>query len=80
MIKTLSFAVVHFSVAFTVGYLMTGDVLIGGAIALVEPAVNTVAFHFHEKVWRRLEHKQCIKKTATFPREAVPSAAYHNSH
>jgi len=33
MIKTLSFAVVHFSVA----YIISGSVLVGGAIALVEP-------------------------------------------
>jgi uncharacterized membrane protein len=56
MTKTMSFAVVHFTVAFTVGYLMTGSVLVGGAIALVEPAINTVAFHIHEQVWNRV-HK-----------------------
>ncbi len=55
MTKTLTFAVVHFSVAFGVGYLMTGSVLVGGAIALVEPAINTVAYHLHERVWRRIE-------------------------
>ena len=55
MNKTLSFAIVHFAVAFSVGYLMTGSVMIGGAIALVEPMVNTVAYHFHEKVWSRLQ-------------------------
>ena len=55
MSKTISFAAVHFTVAFTVGYLMTGSVLLGGALALVEPAVNTIAYHFHEKVWKRLE-------------------------
>ncbi|MFC3814560.1 DUF2061 domain-containing protein [Lysobacter sp. GCM10012299] len=55
MTKTLSFAAVHFSVAFTVGYLMTGSVWVGGALALVEPACNTVAFHFHEKIWKRIE-------------------------
>jgi uncharacterized membrane protein len=54
MNKTLSFAAVHFTVAFSVGYLMTGSLLVGGAIALVEPAVNTVAYHFHEMVWGRL--------------------------
>ena len=54
MIKTMTFAVVHFSVAFTVGYLMTGSVMVGGAIAVVEPAINTVAYFFHEKVWNRL--------------------------
>lgn len=55
MAKTLSFASVHFSVAFAVGYLMTGSVWVGGALALVEPACNTIAFHFHEKVWQRIE-------------------------
>jgi uncharacterized membrane protein len=53
MAKTVSFAAVHFSVAFSVGYVMTGSVAVGGAIALVEPAVNTVAYFFHEKVWER---------------------------
>ena len=55
MLKTISFAAMHFSVAFAVAYLLTGDVVVGGAVALVEPAVNTVAYHFHEKVWQRLK-------------------------
>jgi uncharacterized membrane protein len=55
MTKTMSFAAVHFTVAFTVGYLISGSVLVGGAIALVEPAVNTIAYHFHEKVWARIQ-------------------------
>ena len=51
--KTLSFAAVHFTVAFTVGYLLTGSVVVGSVLALVEPACNTVAYHFHEKLWAR---------------------------
>ena len=57
MRKTISFAAVHFTVAFTLGYVMTGSAWVGGALALVEPAVNTVAFHRHEKVWRWLAHR-----------------------
>ena len=60
MTKTMSFAVVHFCVAFMVGYLMTGSVMVGGAIALVEPMVNTIAYHFHEKVWSRLHQDERI--------------------
>lgn len=52
MKKTASFAMVHFTVAFSVGYLMTGSMAVGGAIAIVEPLVNTVAYHVHERVWR----------------------------
>ena len=54
MTKTASFAVVHFTVAFTVGYAISGSVLVGGAIALVEPAINTIAYFVHEKVWERV--------------------------
>lgn len=53
MKKTASFAVLHMATAFTVAWAMTGDVLVGGAVALVEPAINTVVYFFHEKVWQR---------------------------
>ena len=52
--KTLTFAGVHMAVAFAVGYAMTGSVAVGGALALVEPLVNTVAYYFHEQVWNQL--------------------------
>lgn len=58
MKKTITFAVMHFTVAFTVAYLLTGSVVVGGAVALVEPAINTVAFYFHEMVWKKLEARK----------------------
>lgn len=73
MAKTLSFAAVHFSVAFTIGYLMTGSVWVGGALALVEPACNTVAFHFHEKVWKRIEARSA--RRAANPSDQAAMAA-----
>ena len=51
MYKTMTFALMHFTVAFSVAYMLTGSIMIGGVIALVEPAVNTVAFYYHEKLW-----------------------------
>ena len=53
MKKTISFAIMHFSVAFLVTWALTGDFVIGGLVAIVEPAVNTVAFFFHEKAWQQ---------------------------
>ena len=58
MTKTITFAVMPFGIAFTVAYLLTGDIVIGGALALIEPAVNTVAFYFHERVWQRLDRRR----------------------
>ena len=58
MTKTLSFAAVHFTVAFTVGYALTGSIVVGGLLAVVEPACNTVAYHFHEKAWAVWERRR----------------------
>ncbi|MCL2919900.1 DUF2061 domain-containing protein [Shewanella litorisediminis] len=58
MLKTMTFATLHFGVAFSITYLLTGSLLIGGAVALIEPTINTVVFYFHEKVWKRIEAKK----------------------
>ncbi len=57
MAKTLTFAACHFTVAFGVAYALTGDVGISSALALIEPACNTVAYYFHEKAWIRFGNK-----------------------
>jgi uncharacterized membrane protein len=66
--KTISFAAVHFSVAFGVGYLLTGSIAVAGALALVEPMANTVAYYFHERAWRYVTR-------ATSSRAASPASA-----
>lgn len=53
MTKTFTFAIMHFSIAFAVTYLITGSVVLGGLIAVVEPAVNTMGYVVHEKLWQR---------------------------
>lgn len=58
MLKTISFAIIHMTVAFGVGFVITGDILVGSTLALVEPLCNTVAYYFHEKVWKRLEKRR----------------------
>jgi uncharacterized membrane protein len=52
LIKTVSFAALHFSVGFTVTYLLTDSVAVATGVALIEPAANTVVFFFHERAWR----------------------------
>lgn len=54
MIKTLTFATVHMGVAFSVVYITTGNLALGGAVALIEPLCNTVAYFFHERIWERI--------------------------
>ncbi|HBK56319.1 MAG TPA: hypothetical protein DDZ76_08575 [Xanthomonadales bacterium] len=58
MAKTLSFAAVHTTIAFAVGYAFTGSIWAGGVLALVEPACNTLAFHLHERIWARRQGRR----------------------
>lgn len=57
--KTISFTVMHFSVAVIVVYLISGDLILSSLIALIEPAVNSFAYFIHEHVWqKRFENNQ----------------------
>ena len=62
MIKTITFAILHFSVAFSVAYILTGSIGVSSAVALVEPIVNTIVFYFHEKAWNRYEKNKSEKQ------------------
>lgn len=54
----MTFAVMHFSIAFSVAYIITGSVLVGGLLAIIEPAINTVAFYFHEIIWNKMQQSE----------------------
>lgn len=51
LMKTLTYLALHLTVAFSVGYVLTGSVALAGGFALIEPCLNAVAFFFHEKMW-----------------------------
>ncbi len=68
MLKTITFTVMHFCIAFGVAYALTGSVTVGGLVAAVEPLCNSVAFFFHEKIWQRVERKK--QQAGPIPRHA----------
>lgn len=51
--KTISYLIIHLGIGFSVAYAFTGSVTVAGAIALVEPLCNAVAYFFHERVWNK---------------------------
>jgi uncharacterized membrane protein len=61
--KTGTFAAVHFTVAFSIAYLLTGSVAIASALALLEPLANTVAYLLHERAWARFTPPQPASAT-----------------
>jgi len=58
MVKTVTFTALHITIAFTIVYLMTGDFMVGGAVALIEPLCNSIGYFFHERIWERIRRRQ----------------------
>ena len=55
--NTLSYSLMHLTVAITVAYALTRDWRAALAIGLIEPIFQTVAFAVHERVWERIGQK-----------------------
>lgn len=55
MLKTLTFTLMHFAIAFVVTYALTGSVAASSLVAAIEPLCNSVGFYIHERIWRRFE-------------------------
>ena len=53
-LKTVSYALMHLGVAMTVAFALTRNWHAALAIGLIEPAVQTLAYTFHERLWERL--------------------------
>lgn len=52
-VKTLTYCMMHFAVAITVAYLLSGDWKIALSIGIVEPLVQTCFFNMHERGWNK---------------------------
>lgn len=55
--KTVSQVGMHMTVAFSVLYVCTGSVALGGVAAVVEPICNVILMPLHDKVWEKIRHK-----------------------
>lgn len=49
--KTATYSVMHMIVAVGVAFALTGSWIIALGIGLVEPMVQTAAYHLHERAW-----------------------------
>jgi uncharacterized membrane protein len=63
MTKTLTFTLMHFCIAFSVTYVLTGSIAVGGLVAAIEPLVNSVGFYLHERIWQRIERPKTTGAT-----------------
>ena len=53
VMKTITYCLMHFMVAITVAYVLSGSWQIALSIGIVEPLVQTFCYNFHERGWNR---------------------------
>jgi uncharacterized membrane protein len=57
-LKTGSYSLLHLTVAIAVAYAITQDWRAALAVGLIEPAVQTLAYLLHDRVWARIERRR----------------------
>ncbi len=55
--KTLSYYIMHITIAMLVAYAVTGNLWMAITLSLLEPTVQAFAFFFHEKIWNKKDQK-----------------------
>lgn len=56
--KSVSYGVMHVTVAVLVAFALTRDWRLALAVGTIEPLVQTVFFTLHDQVWRRIERRR----------------------
>lgn len=53
--KTISWRLTGSGATFLVAFLISGDIGISGAIALIQLTTNTVLYYIHERIWNKIK-------------------------
>lgn len=63
-LKTLTYGLMHLTVAVLVAFALTRDIRTALAIGLIEPLVQTVFFTLHDRIWSRIEARRARQSMA----------------
>lgn len=76
MAKSAAFGVVHLGIAFSVSFALTGNLVVAGAVTLVEPVCNTVAHYFFDRWWARREAASSADAGGGEALDAAPAGSF----
>lgn len=65
-LKSVTYGVMHFTVAVLVAYALSGDWRVALAVGTLEPLVQTVFFTIHDRVWARIERRRAERRARAF--------------
>lgn len=54
ILKTLTYGVMHFAVAVSVAFAVTGSWAAALGVGVIEPLIQTGFYNAHEKIWARI--------------------------
>lgn len=60
-LKTLTYGLMHFTVAVTVAFAITQDIRTALAVGVIEPLVQMVFFALHDRIWTAREAKRAAQ-------------------
>ncbi len=66
MLKTITYGIMHLTVAFLVAYALSGSLIVAMSIGIIEPFVQTGFYHLHEKIWKKVEAPVPVKSNQSF--------------
>ncbi len=61
-LKTVTYGVMHFTVAVSVAFALTRDIRVALTIGTLEPFVQTGFFAIHDRIWSRIEARRARKQ------------------
>ena len=64
--KTISWRIISLIISFSIGYLLTGSLELGGLIAILDTVIKMGIFYYHETRWNRWTTKKIKKIKADF--------------
>ena len=64
-VKTATYCLMHFTVAISVAYAISGNWKVALSIGILEPLVQTFFYHFHERGWNAARQSYVQKGAKT---------------
>jgi uncharacterized membrane protein len=55
LVKTISWRITGSGATFGIGYLISGNFVIAGSIAIIQLVTNTILYFIHERIWNQVK-------------------------
>ena len=55
LIKTITWRITASLTTMTIVFVVTGELLIAGEVAILEVIIKMIVYYYHERVWERVK-------------------------